>query len=418
MTVPAQKTAFDVARVRQDFPALSQKVHGRDLVFLDHAASSQTPTFVVDALDQAYRHDRSNIHRGVHTLSQRATTAYEAARGKLRSFIGAARESEIVFVRGTTEAINLVAQTHGRQVVQAGDNIVVSVVEHHSNIVPWQMLALEQGAELRVLDVDEAGDLRLDLLPSLLDARTKIVALGHVSNALGSVHPVKDIIRTVRQACPAAVLLDGAQAVPHLRVDVQDLDVDFYAFSGHKMCGPTGIGVLYGKRSRLEAMPPWQGGGDMIEKVSFAGTTYAAPPSRFEAGTPHIAGGIGLGAAVDYLQQLDFDKAMAHEHEVVAYAVKRLAEVRGLRLIGTPKARAGAVSFVIDQDGMNLHPMDIGTLLDKQGIAVRTGHHCAEPIMERYGISGTTRASFSFTNTLAEVDALKAALDLCVEMLA
>lgn len=415
---------FSVEKARSDFPALSQKVHGRDLIFLDSAASSQTPRPVVETIRQGYEVDRSNIHRGVHALSQRATQAYEDAREKLRGFINAEQASEIVFTAGTTDGINLVAHTYGVEHFGKGDNIVVSESEHHANIVPWQMLAKRIGFELRVAPIDDDGDYVTDALFSMVDGNTKLVCLGHVSNALGAVHPIKDIIAAVRKQSDALVLIDGAQAVPHMKVDVRDLDADFYVFSGHKIFGPTGIGVLYGKAKILADMPPWKGGGDMIDSVSFEGTTFAPPPSRFEAGTPNIVGAVGLGAAVDYMNSLDFEAALAHEEDVVEYAVESLSKIDGLRLIGTPKKRAGVVSFLLYpsadkmQPGKELHAMDVGTLLDKQGIAVRTGHHCAEPLMHRLGVQGTIRASFSFTNTKAEVDKLVEALSLCKEMLA
>ncbi len=392
---------LDVERVRKDFPILEQEVRGKPLVYLDSAATTQKPRAVLDAIARYYLADNANVHRGVHLLSERATQAYEAAREKVQRFINAARAHEIVFVRGTTEAINLVAQTYGRRRVRQGDEILVTVMEHHSNIVPWQMLCEEKGAILRVAPMDDDGQLLLDELERLIGPRTRMLALGHVSNALGTIHPVRRIIEMAhRRKVP--VLLDGAQAVPHLAVDVQALGCDFYAFSGHKLFGPTGIGVLYGRAELLEEMPPWQGGGDMISSVTFEKTTYNKLPYKFEAGTPDIAGAIGLGAAIDYVSGLGLAAIAAHEHDLLAYATQALREVPGLRLVGTAKEKASVLSFLFGE----VHPHDIGTILDREGIAVRTGHHCAQPLMRRLGVAATARASLALYNRRGDVDAL------------
>jgi len=396
---------LDVARIRDDFPILRQQVHGKPLVYLDNAATSQKPRQVIDAITRFYTSDCSNIHRGVHELSERSTLAYERTRLKLKRFINAADAREIVFVRGTTEAINLVAQTFGRGRVGAGDEVVISALEHHSNIVPWQMLCEEKGARLRVIPMNDAGELDLEAYDRLLGGRTRMVALGHVSNALGTVNPVREMIATAhRRGIP--VLVDGAQAAPHMRVDVRALDADFYCFSGHKMLGPTGVGVLYGKAALLEAMPPWQGGGDMIRTVTFEKTTYNEIPYKFEAGTPNISGGIALGAAADYLEAVGMDRIAAWEGELLAYGTALLARLPGVRLVGTAREKAGVLSFIIE----GVHPHDVGTILDHEGIAVRTGHHCAQPVMDRFGIPATTRASLAFYNTPAELDALAAGI--------
>ncbi len=394
-------TAFDVAAIRKDFPILHQQVHGHPLVYLDSAASSQKPKAVIDAISRFYSSDYSNIHRGVHTLSERSTRHYEETRVKLQRFINARESREIIFVRGTTEAINLVAQTYGRKNLKPGDNIVITELEHHSNIVPWQMLCEETGAHLEVAPVDDNGDLRMHEFERRLNARTRIVAVAHVSNVLGTILPIKEIAR-LTHAAGARLLVDGAQAVPHTRVDVQDLDADFYAFSSHKIFGPTGIGVLYGKAALLESMPPYQGGGDMIASVTFDKTTYNTLPYKFEAGTPDIAGVIGLGAALDYVNELGIETIAAYEHDLLNYATQALSTEPGIRIIGTSKHKAGAISFVVD----GVHPHDVGTVLDHQGIAVRTGHHCAQPLMERFGVPATTRASLAFYNTRQEIDAL------------
>ena len=403
--------SYDVDRLRADFPALDQEVNGKALAYLDNAASTQKPQAVLDALSQIYERDYSNIHRGVHQLSVRATTAYEEARSAVKRFLGAADEREIVFVRGATEAINLVAQTWGRANIEAGDEILITAMEHHSNIVPWQLLCASLGATLQVVDVDERGQLDMDDLYAKLGPATKLLSMVHVSNALGTINPVTEIVKSARER-GIATLLDGAQATPHGPVDVQALGCDFYVFSGHKVYGPTGIGVLYGRLPILEAMPPWQGGGDMIETVSFEETTYAAPPARFEAGTPHIAGAIGLGAACDYLSAIGLDAIAAHEHELLVYGTEVLEAIEGLRLIGTAEQKAGVLSFVME----GIHPHDIGTILDFAGVAVRTGHHCAQPLMKRFGVSATTRASFGLYNTRDEIDRLGDGLRKVVEM--
>lgn len=396
---------LDVEALRRDFPALHQTVHGKPLAYLDNAASAQTPTPVLEAILGFYRRDRSNVHRGVHELSQRATASYEQARIKVQRFLNAASHQEIVWTRGTTESINLVASAWGRKNVEAGDEVVISALEHHSNIVPWQMLCEETGATLRVIPMNQAGELQLDAYDKLLSERTKIVAVNHVSNALGTVNPVEEIIRKAH-AVGALALIDGAQAVPHMQVDVRALDADFYAFSGHKLFGPTGIGVLYGKRELLEAMPPYQGGGDMIASVTFEKTTYNELPYKFEAGTPNIADGIGLGAAIDYVERIGLHAIAQYEAELLAYATEAVSVVKGVRLIGTAKRKASVLSFVLE----GVHPHDIGTILDREGVAVRAGHHCAQPVMDFYGVAATTRASFAFYNTRAEIDQLAAAL--------
>ncbi len=394
-------TAFDPRRIREEFPALHQQVHGRPLVFLDSAASAQKPRAVLDALLRVYSHDYANIHRGVYELSQRATAAFEAAREKVQRFLGAAEAREIVFVRGTTEAINLVASSFGRANVGEGDEVLVTHMEHHSNIVPWQLLCQERGARLRVAPVDDRGELRLEELEKLLTPRTRIAAVTHVSNALGTVNPVREIARLAHaQGIP--VLVDGAQAVPHGRVDVRELDCDFYAFSGHKLFGPSGVGVLYGKARHLEAMPPYQGGGEMILDVRFEGTTFKGIPHKFEAGTPDIAGVVGLGAALDWLSALDREAVAAFEHELLEYGSEALSSVPGLRLVGTAREKIAVLSFVLD----GIHPHDIGTILDREGVAVRTGHHCAQPLMERFGVPATARASLALYNSREDLDAL------------
>ena len=396
---------FDVARTREDFPVLKQCIHGKPLVYLDNAATAQKPFAVIDAIRKFHEVDCANIHRGVHELSQRSTAAYEETRGKVRQFLNARSKNELIFVRGTTEGINLVASSWGRKNVKAGDEIVISAMEHHSNIVPWQMLCEEKGARLRVIPMDDRGDLILEEYEKLLNPRTRMVAVAHVSNALGTINPVRQVIEMAHQH-GALALIDGAQAVPHLKVDVQALDADFYAFSGHKLIGPTGIGILYGKTRLLNAMPPYQGGGDMIRTVTFEKTTYNDLPYKFEAGTPNIAGGIGLGAALDYVTRIGLDKIAAYEHELLLYATETLARIPGLRLIGTAREKAAVLSFVIE----GIHPHDIGTVLDREGIAVRTGHHCAQPVMDWFHVPATTRASLAFYNTREEIDALAAGL--------
>jgi cysteine desulfurase/selenocysteine lyase len=393
--------AFDVWKVRGDFPILRREVNGKPLVYLDNAATAQKPQVVIDTLDRFYREENSNVHRGVHFLSQLATEEYEKARVAVQRFLNAAEPREIIFVRGTTEGINLVASSFGRSNVRSGDEILVSAMEHHSNIVPWQILCEEKGAVLRVIPINDAGELRLDELEKLLTSKTRLVALVHLSNALGTLNPVRPIIEMAhRRGIP--VLLDGAQAAPHLKVDVRELDCDFYAFSGHKLYGPTGIGALYGKARLLEAMPPYQGGGEMISSVTFEKTTYNTIPNKFEAGTPHVAGAVGLAAAIDYLSALDREAVEAYEHELLSYATEALRQIPGLRIIGTAREKAGVISFVLD----GIHPHDIGTIVDQEGIAIRTGHHCAQPVMDRFGVPATARASLAFYNTKEEIDAL------------
>ena len=396
---------FDVQKVREDFPVLKQTIHGMPLVYLDSAATAQKPFAVIDAIRKFHEVDCANIHRGVHELSQRSTAAYEETRSKARRFLNARFKNELIFVRGTTEGINLVASSWGRHNVKAGDEIVISAMEHHSNIVPWQMLCEEQGAKLRVIPMNDRGELILEEYEKLLNPRTRMVAVTHVSNALGTINPVRQIIEMAHKA-GALALIDGAQAAPHMKVDVQALDADFYAISGHKVVGPTGIGILYGKTKLLDAMPPYQGGGDMIKTVTFEKTTYADLPYKFEAGTPNIAGGIGLGAAFDYLNHLGLDQIAAYEHELLLYGTEALSQIPGLRIIGTAREKAAVLSFVIE----GIHPHDIGTVLDRQGIAVRTGHHCAQPVMDWFHVPATTRASLAFYNTTAEIDALTAGL--------
>ena len=404
--------AFDVERVRADFPILNERVHGRALIYLDNAATTQKPEAVIEAISHYYRHDNANIHRGVHLLSQRATDAYESARAAVRRFLNAQSSSEIVFVRGATEAINLVAQTYGRTHIVSGDQVLITSMEHHSNIVPWQILCEEKGAKLRVAPVNDRGELLLEKLEELLSSRTKIVSIAHVSNALGTVNPIRQIIRMAHSR-GIPVIVDGAQAAPHLQIDVQDLDSDFYAFSGHKIYGPTGIGVLYGKAELLEEMPPYQGGGDMISSVTFEKTIYNKVPHKFEAGTPDISGVIGLGAAIAYIDSLGIASIAEHEDELLSYATAQLEKIPGIRLVGTAREKVGALSFVME----GVHPHDIGTILDQEGIAVRTGHHCAQPIMDRFGIPATVRASFGLYNTKAEIDSLAAGIEKVKEIL-
>ena len=397
---------FDVEQVRRDFPILHQQAHGHPLVYLDNAATSQKPKAVIDAIVRYYEGYNANIHRGVHYLSERATAEYEAARKTVQQFINAARPAEIIFVRGTTEAINLVAQTYGRANVGEGDEVLITAMEHHSNIVPWQMLCQGKNAKLRVAPINDAGELILDEFEKLLTSRTKIVAVGHVSNALGTVNPIATIVK-MAHAKNIPVLVDGAQAVPRMPVDVQALDCDFYTFSGHKTYGPTGIGVLYGKLPLLDAMPPYQGGGEMISSVSFEKTVYNKVPHKFEAGTPDISGPIGLRAALEYLQRLGMDNIARHEHELLTYATEKLSKVPGVRLVGTAQEKAGVLSFIME----GVHPHDIGTILDQEGIAIRTGHHCAQPVMTRFGLDATARASFGLYNTKDEVDTLVRGLE-------
>ena len=396
---------YDVGRLRQDFPILHQSVHGRPLVYLDNAATSQKPLAVLSAMQAYYSHDNSNIHRGVHELSGRASRSHEEARSKVRRFLNAAEDREILFVRGTTEAINLVASAYGRSRVGAGDEVLITAMEHHSNIVPWQILCEEKGARLKVAPINDRGELLLDELGKLLSPRTRIVSVVHLSNALGTLNPVGEVVR-MAHARGVPVLLDGAQAAAHFKVDVRDLDCDFYAFSGHKLYGPTGIGVLYGKAALLEAMPPFQAGGDMISSVTFEKTLYNRLPFKFEAGTPNIAGAIGLGAALDYVEAVGLDAIAAHEKDLLDYATGALSKIPGLRILGTAREKAGVLSFVIE----GVHPHDVGTILDQEGIAIRAGHHCTQPLMERLGVPATARASLGLYNTREEIDALAAAI--------
>jgi cysteine desulfurase / selenocysteine lyase len=403
---------FDVRSLREDFPILRAQVHGKPLVYLDNAATTQKPQAVIDSVVRSYAQENANVHRGVHLLSDRATEAFENARTRVQRFLNAPDPREIIFVRGATEAINLVAQTYGRTHVGPGDEIVISEMEHHSNIVPWQMLCEQMGARLRVVPITDDGELRLDALDALLSERTRLVAIVHVSNALGTINPVRAIIQKAhRLGIP--VLVDGAQAVAHMKVDVQDLGCDFYAFSGHKLFGPTGIGVLYGRLPLLDAMPPYQGGGDMIRSVSFEKTLYAATPHKFEAGTPHIVGAVGLGAAIDYLSGIEFATIDAHEQDLLAYGTDALSRIPGLRLLGAARHKTSVLTFVMD----GVHAHDIGTILDQDGVAIRTGHHCTQPLMERLGVPATARASLAMYNTREEVDVLVDALGKVREIL-
>ena len=397
---------FDVNKVRNDFPILKQQVNGCPLVYLDNGATSQKPQSVIDAIVNYYTTTNSNVHRGVHTMSQQATDGYEGARSKVRQFINASDDREIIFTRNTTEGINLVAHSYGRLNIGPGDEIIVSNMEHHSNIVPWQMLCEEKGANLRVVPINDDGELLMDDYERMLSSKTKLVSITHVSNALGTILPAAEIVR-MAHAHGVPVLLDGAQAVPHMPVDVQELDCDFYVFSGHKLFGPTGIGILYGKAEFLEAMPPFLGGGEMIKSVTFEKTIYNDLPYKFEGGTPDIAGAIGLGAAIDYVNDLGFDQIIAHEDELLRYGTDALSTIEGLKIIGTAEHKAGILSFVMDQ----AHPHDIGTILDEQGIAIRTGHHCAQPVMQRFQIPATARASLAFYNTKEDIDALVKGID-------
>ncbi len=404
-------SGFDVSRIRNDFPILAQQVHGKPLVYLDNAATSQKPQSVLDALNRYYTTENSNIHRGIHYLSEQATADYEESRSKIRRLVNASDDREIIFVRGTTEGINLVASSYGRANVGEGDEVIISAMEHHSNIVPWQILCQERGAHLRVVPMNDDGELLVDEYERLLGPRTRLVSMVHVSNSLGTINPIRRVIEMAHSR-GVPVLVDGAQSAPHMNVDVQDLDCDFFAFSGHKLYGPTGIGVLYGKADLLESMPPYQGGGDMIKSVSFEKTTYNSLPYKFEAGTPNIAGTIGLGAAVDYVSSIGLENIESYEHELLEYGTKALSSISGLRLIGTARKKAGILSFVLD----GVHPHDIGTILDSEGIAVRTGHHCTQPVMERFGIPATARASLAFYNTRDEIDALVKGIDKVMEV--
>ncbi len=402
----ASRPAFDVRKVREDFPILKEKVHGKPLVYLDNAATSQKPRAVIDAIERFYLEDCSNVHRGVHLLSTRATQKFEDVRAKAQRFINAVEAREIVFARGTTEAINLVAHSYSRKHIQAGDEIIITAMEHHSNIVPWQILCEEKGARLRVAPIDDRGELLFEEFEKLLNPRTRLVSVTHVSNALGTINPVRRIIEAAHRL-NVPVLLDGAQAVPHLKVDVRALDCDFYAFSSHKLFGPTGIGVLYGKARLLEAMPPYQGGGDMISSVTFEKTLYNTIPYKFEAGTPNIADTIGFGAAIDYVNRIGLENTAPYEASLLAHATEVLSRIPGVRLIGTAREKASVLSFVVD----GVHPHDVGTVLDQEGIAVRTGHHCAQPVMQRFGVPATVRASLAFYNTRQEIDALAAGIE-------
>ena len=402
---PAAPASFDVERIRQDFPILQRLIRGHPLVYLDSAATTQKPQAVLDALARYYAESNANIHRGVYVLSEEATQAYDAARGKVQRFLNAASSREIVFTRNSTESINLVAQSFGRQNIAPGDEVVITHMEHHSNIVPWQLLCEQVGARLRVAPIDDTGTLQLDEMERLIGPRTRLVSVVHLSNSLGTVNPVREIVDMAhRRNVP--VLIDGSQAVYHMPVDVQAIDCDFYVCTGHKLYGPTGIGVLYGRESWLERMPPYQGGGDMIRSVTFDKTTYADLPNKFEAGTPHIAGAVGLGAAVDYVQAIGFDRLEAHEADLLAYGTAALSEVKGLRLIGTAARKASILSFVMK----GAHPHDVGTIVDTEGVAIRTGHHCTQPVMDRFGVPATARASVAMYNTRAEIDALVRAL--------
>ena len=404
-------TVLDCEKIRRDFPILDEQIRGKPLIYLDNAASSQKPNVVIDAISHNYRHDYANIHRGVHTLSERSTAAYEAARSKVKKFINASSDKEIIFVRGTTEAINLVAQSHGKANIKVGDEILITWMEHHSNIVPWQMLCEQTGAILKVVPINQQGEMIFADFEKLLSDKTRLVSVAHMSNALGTINPVKDIINAAH-AKNIPVLLDGAQAIPHMHVDVQDLDCDFYAFSGHKLYGPSGIGVLYGKQQLLEAMPPYQGGGDMIRKVTFTETEYNILPYKFEAGTPSIADTIGLGAAVDYLTAIGMDNIAAYEHELLNYASAKAEKIVGLKIIGTAEHKGAILSFVLDK----VHPHDIGTMLDTVGIAVRAGHHCAMPVMDFFAVPATARASFALYNTRQEIDVLMEAIEELIKV--
>jgi cysteine desulfurase/selenocysteine lyase len=404
---------FDVEAARRQFPILTRMVHGKPLTYLDNGASAQRAQCVIDAVDDYERRHHANIHRGVHTLSQEATALYESARDRIARFINARSRSEIIFVRGTTEAINLVAQSYARPILRPGDEVLITHLEHHANIVPWQMVCEQTGATLIVAPMDAHGEVHLDAVVSLMNARTKILACAHVSNALGTILPVRRIVAAAR-ARGITTLVDGAQAISHMPVDVQELGCDFYAFSGHKMYGPTGVGVLYGREQLLDRMPPWQGGGEMILSVTFAKTTYNALPNKFEAGTPNISGGIGLGAAVDFLSGMDLDAAHAHEEALLRHATATLDKIHGLRIVGTAPEKASLVSFVVD----GVHPHDLGTILDEDGIAVRTGHHCAMPVMDFFKVPATARASFAFYNTFDEIDRLAAGIERARKMFA
>jgi len=411
MTAGNETSTLDLNKIRGDFPILRQTVNGNPLVYLDNGATSQKPQSMIDAIVNYYTTTNSNVHRGVHTLSQQATDGYEGARAKIQKFINAGDEKEIIYTRNTTEGINLVAHSYGRKNIGPGDDIIVSNMEHHSNIVPWQMLCEENGANLLVVPIDDTGVLIMDEYQKMLSPKTKLVSITHVSNALGTILPAKQIVKMAHDV-GSPVLLDGAQAVPHMPVDMQDIDCDFYVFAGHKLFGPTGIGVLYGKAEYLDAMPPFLGGGEMIKSVTFEKTIYNDLPYKFEGGTPDIAGAIGLGAAIDYVTNLGFDRITAHEDELLRYGTEALSKIEGVRIVGTAAHKAGILSFVMDK----AHPHDIGTILDEQGIAIRTGHHCAQPVMQRFQIPATARASFAFYNNKEDIDALVKGIDRVIEV--
>lgn len=413
MTAVKEMSNFDVEKVRKDFPVLSQEVNGKPLVYLDNGASSQVPNLVIERGTHYLKHEHSNIHRGVHYLSQHATSEYEKAREKVKKFINAPSAKECIFVRGTTEGVNLVAYSYGRKFINEGDEIIISEMEHHANIIPWQILAEEKGAKIRVIPMNERGELIIEEYENMLNERTKIVAVAHVSNSLGTINPVKEMIATAHKF-GVPVLVDGAQSIPHFPVDVQDLDADFYVFSGHKVFAPTGSGVLFGKKELLDKMPPYQTGGGMIRTVTFEKTTFAPIPEKFEAGTPAIAANIGLGAAIDYLNSIDFEAAAKYEHELLEYATEKLSAIEGVKIIGNAREKASVISFTIE----NVHPHDIGTILDQQGIAIRAGHHCAQPVMQFFDVPATARASFAFYNTKEEVDKLAEAVQKVIEVFA
>ncbi len=409
--MPAASDKLNIETIRRDFPILNLKVHGRQLVYLDNAATTQKPQVVLDAIQRYYTEQNSNVHRGVHYLSQLATREYEGARVKIQRFINAAESHEVIFTHGATEGINLIASSYGRKFVHEGDEVIISAMEHHSNIVPWQMLCEQDGAKLRIIPINEKGELLIDDLEAMINARTRLIALVHLSNALGTINPVKRVI-DIAHSHDVPVLLDGAQATSHLKIDVQDLDCDFYVFSGHKVCGPTGIGVLYGKSQWLESMPPFMGGGDMISSVSFEKTTYNSLPYKFEAGTPNIEGAIGLGVALDYLTGIGIDRIAAYENELLDYATEVIGSIPEVKLIGTAREKSSVLSFTLE----NIHPHDIGTILDQEGIAIRAGHHCAQPVMKFFNVPATARASFSFYNTKQEIDTLAEGIQRVIEV--
>ncbi|MBK9316164.1 MAG: cysteine desulfurase [Acidobacteria bacterium] len=409
--MPAASDKLNIESIRRDFPILNLKVHGRQLVYLDNAATTQKPQVVLDAIQRYYTEQNSNVHRGVHYLSQLATREYEGARVKIQRFINAAESHEVIFTHGATEGINLIASSYGRKFVHEGDEVIISAMEHHSNIVPWQMLCEQVGAKLRIIPINEKGELLIDDLEAMINARTRLIALVHLSNALGTINPVKRVI-DIAHSHDVPVLLDGAQATSHLKIDVQELDCDFYVFSGHKVCGPTGIGVLYGKSQWLESMPPFMGGGDMISSVSFEKTTYNSLPYKFEAGTPNIEGAIGLGVALDYLTGIGIDRIAEYENELLDYATEVIGSIPGVKLIGTAREKSSVLSFTLE----NIHPHDIGTILDQEGIAIRAGHHCAQPVMKFFNVPATARASFSFYNTKQEIDTLAEGIQRVIEV--